>query len=263
MVKNVALVDDQLQGKQWSGNKGGSGFGKFKELPAPKVIVWRSTPAFDLFAGSHNGFENDGIQYSRQVIYLKDAFWVVKDNFHSTHSHTYKQVWQGHYTTEYAPHLLRSTFVNGAGFDILQLNQTDTIYQTGKQGKSSTVVTRSTSDNYNFITLLYPYASFGSRVNEEDPSSIGNWERDTLPYKARYHHSLSKNQQHLIFGVGEITISDQLLSFKDPSDLFIMHHALETSIYNMGVHSLEIKVLKLKTSKQTTFKIEPGDNITF
>ncbi|MEM6378806.1 MAG: heparinase II/III family protein [Bacteroidota bacterium] len=38
MVKNVALVDDELQGKQWTSNKGGSGFGKFKDLPEPSII---------------------------------------------------------------------------------------------------------------------------------------------------------------------------------------------------------------------------------
>ena len=52
MVKNVALVDDELQGKQWTSNKGGSGFGKFGNLPSPTVIAWVSNNLFDLFVGS-------------------------------------------------------------------------------------------------------------------------------------------------------------------------------------------------------------------
>jgi hypothetical protein len=34
--------------------------------------------------------------YSRQVIYL--MILIVKDNFKADKPHTYKQVWQGHYT---------------------------------------------------------------------------------------------------------------------------------------------------------------------
>ena len=82
MVKNVALVDNELQGKQWTSNKGGSGFGKFRELPNPKVISWETTEDFDLFTGSHDGFENVGVEYTRQVIFVKDDFWIVKGQFH-------------------------------------------------------------------------------------------------------------------------------------------------------------------------------------
>ena len=39
MVKNVALVDNELQGKQWTSNKGGSGFGKFKKLPLSLIHI--------------------------------------------------------------------------------------------------------------------------------------------------------------------------------------------------------------------------------
>ena len=110
MTKNVALVDDQLQGKQYTSNKGGSGFGKFGELPNPKTITWKTDENLDVFVGSHNGFKNIEVDYTRQVIYLKDDFWIVKDNFKSNKPHTYKQIWQGHYSTEEAPNLFRSSF---------------------------------------------------------------------------------------------------------------------------------------------------------
>ncbi|MEM8484812.1 MAG: heparinase II/III family protein [Bacteroidota bacterium] len=75
MVKNVALVDDVLQGRDWTSNKGGSGFGKFRTLPNPHVIAWESNDAFDLFAGRHDGFAHIGVDYQRQVIFIKDDFW--------------------------------------------------------------------------------------------------------------------------------------------------------------------------------------------
>jgi len=125
MVKNVALVDNELQGKEWTSNKGGSGFGKFKKLPDPKVIAWNSNSSFDLFVGSHNGFEENDVDYSRQVIFVKDAFWIVKDNFKSNTVHDYKQVWQGHYTSELGPNLIRASFSDAAGSDIVQLNKVE------------------------------------------------------------------------------------------------------------------------------------------
>ena len=121
--KAVALVDDELQGKQYTSNKGGSGFGKFLELPTPKVIAWNTNDNLDLFVGSHNGFSTIGVDYSRQVINIKNDFWIVKDNFKSQRKHTYKQVWQGHYSTENGPNLIRSTFVDATGFDVFQLNK--------------------------------------------------------------------------------------------------------------------------------------------
>jgi hypothetical protein len=114
LVKNVALVDQELQGKEWTSNKGGSGFGKFRSFPNPKVITWNSNDNYDLFVGSHDGFKNIDVEYSRQVIYIKDNFWLIKDNFHSDENHEYKQVWQGHYSTEEGPNLLRASFNDGS-----------------------------------------------------------------------------------------------------------------------------------------------------
>jgi hypothetical protein len=58
----VALVDDELQGKEYTSNKGGSGFGKFKNLPQPKTIAWKCNEDYDLFVGSHNGFFNIDVE---------------------------------------------------------------------------------------------------------------------------------------------------------------------------------------------------------
>ena len=49
MTKNVALVDDELQGKKYTSNKGGSGFGKFKQLPNPKVIGFQKNKDIEIF----------------------------------------------------------------------------------------------------------------------------------------------------------------------------------------------------------------------
>ena len=176
MVKNVALVDDVLQGKQWTSNKGGSGFGKFKRLPDPEVIAWESNEAFDLFVGSHNGFVDSGVNYSRQVLFIKDAFWIVKDNFESETSHDYKQVWQGHYTTELGPNLIRASFADAAGSDIFQLNKVDNLESSGARGKNWSVVSKSNQKNFNFLTVIFPYKGYNNRLDETAKQmSIDDW----------------------------------------------------------------------------------------
>ncbi|MBT8190211.1 MAG: heparinase II/III family protein, partial [Bacteroidia bacterium] len=65
LVKNVALVDDVLQGKEWTSNKGGSGFGKFKNLPNPEVLLWNPGNELDVFEGTHDGFQDIDVQYQR------------------------------------------------------------------------------------------------------------------------------------------------------------------------------------------------------
>ncbi|MEO0901093.1 MAG: heparinase II/III family protein, partial [Bacteroidota bacterium] len=152
MVKNVALVDNELQGKKWTSNKGGSGFGKFKVLPKPEVISWSTNDNFDLFAGKHDGFENIGVNYSRQVLFIEDDFWIVKDNFSSGTPHEYKQVWQGHYTLENGPDLLRASAADASGHDILQLVSLDTVVNSGARGKHWSVISKKNQKEFSFIT---------------------------------------------------------------------------------------------------------------
>jgi hypothetical protein len=159
LVKNVALVDSTLQGQEYEGNQGGSGFGKFKVLPQPKTIVWKTNEQLDLFIGSHNGFKKNGVTYSRQIIYLNHDFWIVKDNFTSNSKHTYKQVWQGHYSYEKAPNLLRSSFNDGSGLDIYQFTATDSVSKSGKNGKEWSIVSKKAENNCSFITALVPLKS--------------------------------------------------------------------------------------------------------
>ena len=176
LVKNVALVDDQLQGKEWTSNKGGSGFGKFGVLPNPVVMAWESNDDFDLFVGSHDEFEDIGVEYSRQVIFVKDDFWIVKDNFRSDQQHEYKQVWQGHYTHELGPGLIRATSNDATGHDIIQLHNTDSVISFGARGKQWSIVSKKDQTDFSFLTIIYPYQGYSNRINEESMESfIGDW----------------------------------------------------------------------------------------
>jgi hypothetical protein len=245
MVKNVALVDDQLLGKQWTSNKGGSGFGKFLKLPQPKVINWTPNDILDLFVGSHDGFEDIGVDYSRQVIYIKDDFWIVKDNFNSESIHDYKQVWQGHYTTDEGPNLLRAIFDDGSGCDILQLIPIDDVIQTGKRGKQSSLLSKRGASGFNFITVIYPYGRYNERIDElATQKSIKNWKVNQSKWTAENKKavSLTKHTEDYFFQVKQLSLGQLKIYCSDLTDLYIDHDGNELNITLLGDDERHLKI---------------------
>jgi hypothetical protein len=233
MTKNVALVDDELQGKKYTSNKGGSGFGKFKELPIPKVIGFQQNEVLEVFIGSHDGFKNVGVEYSRQVINVEDDFWIVKDNFSSDKKHTYKQIWQGHYSLENSPNLLRSSFSNGSGLDIYQLNKIDKIKTDGARGKQWSVTSKTDTKDFNFITILFPFSKYDNRINEEKENpNFKGWSKNSS-ILSDATQTLSKNNKHLFFGVKEISIEDKIIQFSEKVDVLIRINESNFSIQSL------------------------------
>ncbi|MCF6181266.1 heparinase II/III family protein [Lutibacter sp.] len=247
-VKNVALVDDELLGKNYVSNKGGSGFGNFKSLPVPKVITWQTNPNFDVFVGSHNGFENIGVKYSRQVIFIKDDFWIVKDNFVSSNSHNYKQVWQGHYTFENQPNLLRATFDDASGCDIFELNAIDSVDSNGARGKQWSILTKRNTHNFSFITIIYPYVGYENRINEnqENPDLKGwkinqsKWNSTDLGFA-----SLSKNEENYFFGITNISYKNVEIKFSKSTDIYLNKSKNLIEIQLIGDKKVEISIVGL------------------
>ena len=259
MTKNVALVDGELQGKQYKSNKGGSGFGKFKELPNPKTITWKTDDNLDLFVGSHDGFKNIEVAYSRQVVYLKEGFWVVKDNFKSNKDHIYKQVWQGHYSLEESPNLIRATFDNASGLDIYQLNAVDEVKTDGQRGKQWSVVSKNKQKEFSFITLLYPYKGYGNRINETQKLlNVKGWELNSSKWvlKGDEPKSLSKENEALFFSVNLIELNKRKISFSKFSDVFTKLEKGKLMIQNLGKEEVSVSVKNKETKK-----LKPGEKV--
>ncbi len=260
MVKNVALVDDQLQGRDWRSNKGGSGFGKFGVLPKPEVITWQTSDDMDLFVGSHDGFENIGVAYSRQVIYVKDQFWVVKDNFSSDQTHDYKQVWQGHYSTEEGPDLIRATSQDASGHDIFQMATLDVVNSSGKRGKQWSVVTKNEQKNFSFITLIYPYKGYDNRIDEKsDNPIINDWVvNDTgLKIVGENAASLSSEEGIYLFNVSQFKYDDIAFESKQSIDVFISKSEDQIFIRSIDESDQSIKFSLDKKIINKTLK--PGE----
>ncbi len=251
MVKNVALVDDELQGKQYTSNKGGSGFGKFLELPNPKTISWKTNKDYDVFVGSHDGFKNVGVSYSRQVINIKNNFWIVKDNFTSQKSHAYKQVWQGHYSLENAPNLLRATFDDATGLDIYQLNKVDTINTDGVRGKQWSVVTKNANTNFSFITALFPYKGYENRLDETDENlKLGTWTINNQKlFKSDASTIISNTTTVILFETSKIKNETISIEFNAKADVIISTKNGVT-LQNISDKPIKVKSENWKAEKE-------------
>ncbi|WP_366183389.1 heparinase II/III family protein [Flavobacterium ovatum] len=264
MVKNVALVDNEQQGKGYGGNQGGSGFGKFKKFPQPKNIAWNTNEDIDVYIGSHNGFENIGVNYSRQVIYLKGDLWIVKDNFKANSPHTYKQVWQGHYSMERAPNLLRSSFNDGSGSDIYQLVSTDSVATEGKNGKEWSVVSKKNKSNYSFITAIVPFKKFDDRIDEDKKNpSLKGWEVNKSKWTIEGSDpiSLTKENSSVFFAVKKVVLNSVQLLFSDEADIFIKQEKNKITIESLSETDLKMTLINQKQKK--TVLLKPGELMAF
>ena len=245
MVKNVALVDEQLQGKKYKGNQGGSGFGKFGELPKPTVLAWNVDNSIEYFVGTHDGFENVGVQYSRQVINVQNDFWIVKDNFTSEKEHTYKQVWQGHYSLEKAPNLIRSSFDDATGLDIYQLNSVDTVENSGKRGKQWSVVSKKQQGNFSFSTLIFPYKGFDNRIDELPKSpDLKGWKLNDSDWKLEGKNaaSISKNDEIIVLSAKKIVFKNLIIESSKVVDLSIKMEQNKLVIQSINVENFQIHI---------------------
>ena len=224
LVKNVALVDALLQGKKYKGNQGGSGFGKFGELPTPKVIAFDTQNGIEYFIGSHNGFQVNGVQYTRQVINVQNDFWIVKDNFYAEDEHVYKQVWQGHYSLESSPKVLRATFDDATGLDIYQFNKVDTVESNGKRGKQWSIISKKQKGNFSFTTMLFPYKGFDNSINEYEKSPLfKGWKLTNNQWKVEGEQAmlLSKENQLIVLSASKIWYNNVVIECDKPADFII------------------------------------------
>ena len=244
LVKNVALVDNELLGKKYGSNQGGSGFGKFGELPKPTVITNKADKTIDLFVGSHDGFNNVGVNYTRQVINIKNNFWIVKDNFKSKAKHTYKQIWQGHYSLENKPNLIRATFDDATGNDIFQLVNIDTVVNSGARGKQWSTISKENATNFSFITVIYPYNGFDNRIDEtaKNPSLKG-WQLNNSKWSIDGYNvvSLSKENELFVFSAKKIALGNLSIESLIQGDFYI--ELKEDKIYIQNIGDTEVKLM--------------------
>ncbi len=254
-VKSVALVDSVPQGRQWTGNKGGSGFGLFNVLPDPQVIAWKTTDDFDLFVGSHDGNKDNGTSSYRTVIFVKDGFWIVNDEFHANNTeHTTQQVWQGHYDEEKKGRHIRSVFSNGAGLEIIQLGESaDKIAKGSTRSKGRAVFQKSFQGQTTWTTLLFPFEDFEGRLLVEDYAEFkkDDWnivdaENSPDHLKTNAQQIIYSDNDYLLLDVSEIEVDGKELLIKSKADVWMKVLNENIAITNCGIQPVEINKMTVK-----------------
>ncbi|MBC8374618.1 MAG: heparinase II/III family protein [FCB group bacterium] len=183
-VKNVALIDSIPQAQKWKGNSGGSGFGKWLDLPEPQVNTSVFGDDIDYFCGSHNGYKSLNISYQREVLFVKDGFWLVSDYFENPDGlqHGYQQLWQGKYLPS-DPKTVTASFENGSTFEIQSLDNADCEWVFGSYKNKGSVIRLETSASkaYRMTSLLIPAASGQTGLPENWKLLVGSALKQAFP----------------------------------------------------------------------------------
>ncbi len=225
-AKNVALVDSQPQGRRWQANRGKSGFGKWRYLPEPQVQCWETSPQLDYFYGSHNGFSNRKVSYSREVLFVKQGFWIVRDVFQAKGTHTYQQVWQGPFEKVNNRHL-HQPLANGQWVHLVQLTDAPFRVLQSSFGKyfNSVFEVRAKGD-FTFTTLIIP-----QEIQNKDKITFENF---TIEQKGKLNlaRNLSfvleavvkrANNIWMLIGVKKLNYNQQVVTFAQPVHVLVLN----------------------------------------
>jgi len=273
-VKNVAIVDGIPQGQGWTSNRGGTGFGKWKKLPHPRVISWIKRDKWDFFAGTHDGYQDRGVTYFRKVLFLKGLGWIVRDIFESSSGQAdFQQIWQGHYSDEGGVNHHRSTFADGSGLEVVQLgDQAESFSTDVRQGKGNLVYTMK-GEAGEYTTLLYPFASFATRLPdslvEEKQMTVEGWTirlrgaQDLLTAGVTSNAKIAVEHQSGIFllGVSQLVADKLELGFSSRDDLHLAFRpGSELELTWLGAHEVDIGS-DSGSSDATANRVRPGEKL--
>ncbi len=196
LAKNVAIVDGMLQGKYWTGKPGGTGFATWGCLPEPEVLNWMSNDNYDYFAGTHDGYDSIGVDYLREIIYLKPSVLVVADHFRSSTPHDYSQIWQGDFSRSDDENAFTRVFEDGYHLDLNIANEAGVNLSSGILGsKAHTVFTVNGKSNYDIITILglnlQGIAGSDGKISARDPSQEWMVQLDAVKHEIKLSKSAS------------------------------------------------------------------------
>lgn len=280
-VKNVAIIDSIPHARGWKMNEGQSGFGKWNFIPVPKTLAWYSDETIDYYCGTHNGYDSLGVEYLREVFFVKDGFWIVRDQFIGSGSHDYYQIWQGHYDSEKGNKHIRSTFQNGSGLEIVQLNkQPDDLNKISIRGKGSVQFVARDKKDFLFETLLYPFKNFETRIIESDSKNIllSGWRLMTAKDKNKIEvagikaasnsgYYIQSGDKYLLTNVTGFSMDEYEIQFDQPANIFLATTGNNLLIrfmngYDINVHlnkSDGIMLNELNLSGRKNILLKPLD----
>ena len=249
-VKNVAMVDSIPHGQKWTGNQGGSGFGKFQKLPKPHVLVWEPEGKVQVFRGTHDGYKDLQVSYERSIYFFTGEFFLVRDRFISQDEHVFYQNFQGNYSTEAAPFLVQSNQDDGSGLDLLQLGSSiSSVHLGGTNGKNRVTYQSSPSKGHEYVSIIRPYKNYQDRIHEESSKTemnLGEWtvfkqkaSLENLDFHSDY--ILVNKQQILLLGMNKVELADEVFTSATPVDLLLTLTGSELTIKSLEGKKIELK----------------------
>jgi len=245
-AKNVALVDSQTLGRQWQTNRGKSGFGKWKILPEPQVHCWETSPQLDYFCGSHNGFANREVAYSREILFVKQGFWIIRDMFKASGEHTYQQVWQGPFK-KVNNHRLRQSLANGQDVHLIQItNAPFTVLQSRFGHYSNSVFQVRGRGDFTFTTFIIPQRirNRDGKVFEFGSFALAQPEKCNLARNLSFFAEgiVTKSDKiWLLVGVKEMVYNHQTVHFAQPVHVLVLDKTKQNvtlQIFGTALNSL-------------------------
>jgi len=253
-VNNVVLVDSIPQGRKWIPNPGGDGFGKWKSLPVPKVLAWKISNDIDYFAGTNNGYNDLFVNYTREVFFIKEGFWIVKDNFSAKGNHSFQQIWQGHFEVFYNNMRARTVFQDGSGLEIVQLGKPiSKTYLPSFRSKGSVMFYEEGANDFSFVTLLYPFDGFDGRILKSaniDSLGFKGWtvcknrqinKRLFGGLNTDAEYAVYDKDKMLLINCKNIDVNGKELFFDKPVSLFLNNSNKKLRIFLLNHQSINLK----------------------
>ena len=166
--------------------------------------------------------------------------------------HEYKQVWQGHYSHELQPDLLRATFDDATGCDILQLRPIDKTTHAGTRGKHWSIASKSGVNKFNFITVIFPYAGYSHRIDEDVKNApLKGWHRNQSDWELAGAQpvSLSKKDESFFFDVLRLKKEGIGIEFSETTDAYVLLKDGKLKIQLVGDKAVEVVLSGVKNCR--------------
>lgn len=187
--------------------------------------------------------------------------------------HVYKQIWQGHYTKEKYPNLLQSTFSDGSGCNILQLQPGSDVHFYGARGKQWAIEETKGASSFSFVTVIYPFKTYFdciSVTSQGGRPNINGWHVNQLDFEAEGKDlkSISKNHTSYLLNVQSININKVKIFFNNKTDVFLEKQKGDTVfIRALGFEEAGVKINGAKAVHLNqkpagrTIKLLPGNSL--
>lgn len=271
-VKNVALADSLTLSRGWQPNRGKSGFGKWRFLARPEVINWQSNDIFDYFCGTHNGFDSIDVKSTREVLFIKDGFWLVRDHFQADKAHRYQQVWQGDF--EHEQNFIHRDFDDGTGLHILQMSGVNYTIRSGQIRHKHNAVFEVTQDTgHTFNTLIIPYKNREQiKMPLKGSIALGSWRiLKAKDQQLKIIDQITGNAEMVIrsgyhvfaFDLQDVSLPGQKLVFGAPISACICYNDGKTNLQLLGRKDAEYSFVNESDGKvMRRHVLRPGEMLS-